>query len=295
MHGPVRVPYDMKNIEDYRAGPVRGPKRASHGVLVDSCELFNQTISIQPCQAVRGPWPDVTTGTAPTENSYGSFTRPYGQEIIRVIKIVRGPWLDVTEALVSLPLWGVILKKLIVVKILHIMLVPHACGGEFWEFNSNVWDVVVGNKNRAFWYSFKCFVFGSSYMTKLKVCATSCRCAFDLIVSNRMNLSYKIHLDSYTVGYRYNAVQYIMLFHTIHQWQQQNINQTLNSQKTLYHVQAMGCLLWGSGENYIVMIPSRCIWIFLKHNSLRSNDTSVSYIIIGWDDGFSLAWCQAII
>ena len=88
-----------------------------------------------------------------------------------------GPWLDVTEALVSLPLWGVILKKLIVVKILHIMFVPHACGGEFWEFNSNVWDVVVGNKNRAFWHGIKCL---HSCMTKLKVCASSCRCAFDL-------------------------------------------------------------------------------------------------------------------
>ena len=27
------------------------------------------------------------------------FTRPYGQEIVRVIKLERGPWLDVTEAL----------------------------------------------------------------------------------------------------------------------------------------------------------------------------------------------------
>ena len=128
-----------------------------------------------------------------------------------------------------------------------------------------------------------------------KVCATSRRCAFDLIVPNHVNLSYKRHLDSYTVGYRYNAVQYITLFHTVQQWQQQNINQTLNSQKTLYHVQAMGCLSWGSWENYIVIIPSHCIWIFLKHNSLRSNDASVSYITIGWDDGFSLAWRQAII
>ena len=49
--GPVRVQSDMKNIEDSRAGPVRAP----HGVPVESCELFNQTISMQPCLAVRGP------------------------------------------------------------------------------------------------------------------------------------------------------------------------------------------------------------------------------------------------
>ena len=31
------------------------PRRASHGAPVESCELFNQTISVQTCQAVRGP------------------------------------------------------------------------------------------------------------------------------------------------------------------------------------------------------------------------------------------------
>ena len=30
------------------------------------------------------------------------------------------------------------------------MFIPHACGGEFWEFNLNVWDVVIGNKRRQF-------------------------------------------------------------------------------------------------------------------------------------------------
>ena len=86
-----------------------------------------------------------------------------------------------------------------------------------------------------------------------------------------------------------------MLLHTALQWQQQNINQTLNSQNVIYmyHVQAMECLLWGSGENYIVIISSNFIWIFLNHNSLRPNDASVSYIIIGWDNGFSLARRQA--
>ena len=59
------------------------------------------------------------------------------------------------------------------------------------------------------------------------------------------------------------------------------------------------CKLWGVccedlGKNYIslVIISSDCIWIFVKHNSLRPNDTSVSYIIIGWDNGLSLARCQ---
>ena len=42
-----------------------------------------------------------------------------------------------------------------------------------------------------------------------------------------------------------------------------------------------GVFVVGIGENYIVIIPSHFIWIFLKHNSLRSNDASVSYIIIG--------------
>ena len=42
-----------------------------------------------------------------------------------------------------------------------------------------------------------------------------------------------------------------------------------------------GVLSWGSEVNYIVITPSHCIWIFLKYNSLRSNDASASYIIIG--------------
>ena len=41
-----------------------------------------------------------------------------------------------------------------------------------------------------------------------------------------------------------------------------------------------GVLLCGSGVNYIVISPSHCIWIFLKYNSLRSNDASASYVII---------------
>ena len=44
----------------------------------------------------------------------------------------------------------------------------------------------------------------------------------------------------------YNPVQFIMVFHTALQWQQQNVNQTSNSQQTIAHPyrQAMGCLLW---------------------------------------------------
>ena len=45
-----------------------------------------------------------------------------------------------------LPLSGVIEKKITMVKILHIVRVPHACGGECGEFNWNVWDVIVGIK-----------------------------------------------------------------------------------------------------------------------------------------------------
>ena len=92
-----------------------------------------------------------------------------------------------THARVKLTLWGVILKKLIVVKILHIVLAPHACDGEFGEFTSNVWNVVVGMTNRAFWHGIKCLHSYSAVRAwrNRKVCATSCRCAFDLIVSNR--------------------------------------------------------------------------------------------------------------
>ena len=44
------------------------------------------------------------------------------------------------------------------------------------------------------------------------MCATSYRCAFDLIVSNRINLYYKRHLDSNTVPLQrapiYHAITY---------------------------------------------------------------------------------------
>ena len=138
-------------------------------------------------------------------------------------------------------------------------------------------------------------VFGSSCMTK-----PECLCYF-LPVCLRLNSIKSCKpllqkdVDCNIVGKHYDAVQYIMLLQTVLQWQRQNINQTWNSQKTLHHVQSMGCLLWASGKNYIVIIPSNCKWKFVKHNSLRPNDASVSYIIIGWDNGFSLARRQAII
>ena len=118
-------------------------------------------------------------------------------------------------------LCGAPFKKKNMVKILHIVRIPHVCG-EFGEFNSNVWNVIIKRPH--------------SYQAvrewqNQKVCAAFCRRAFDLTVSNRVNLYYKRHLDCNTVGYLYNAVQHIMLLLTVLQWQQQNINQTLNSQK----------------------------------------------------------------
>ena len=41
-----------KTLEIPASGP-KTPTRASHGVYVESCELFGQTIRVQPCQAVR--------------------------------------------------------------------------------------------------------------------------------------------------------------------------------------------------------------------------------------------------
>ena len=104
-----------------------------------------------------------------------------------------------------LPLWAS-LKKLTMVKILHIVRAPHACGGEFGEFNSNVWDVMWSSalKDRTFWHGIKCKCFHSYQAVRelqnRKVCAAFYRCAFGLIVSNRVNLYYKRHLDCNTVG-----------------------------------------------------------------------------------------------
>ena len=91
-------------------------------------------------------------------------------------------------------------------------------------------------KYRASWHGIKCLHSCSAVRAwwNRKVCGASCRCVFGLIVSNRVNLHHKRHLDSNAVGYRFNAVQYIMLFHKILQWQQQNINRKGYSCQSLF-------------------------------------------------------------
>ena len=54
-----------------------------------------------------------------------------------------------------------------------------------------------------------------------------------------------------------------------------------------------GVLLWGSDEN-LHRYDTITVYEYLNHNSLGPNDGLVSYIITGWDNGFSLAGCQAI-
>ena len=111
-----------------------------------------------------------------------------------------------------------------------------------------MWSSAINSS--AFWHDNRCLRSHSVVCAwrNRKVSATSCRYAFDWIVSKSIKLYYTTHLDSNTVGYRYYAVQYIMLLHAVLQWQQHNIDQILNPQKTLYHEQAMGCLLWVSRE-----------------------------------------------
>ena len=56
--GPRTGPVGYENYWRFPRGARTMPARASHGVPVEYCELFNQTISMQTCQAVRGlPWP----------------------------------------------------------------------------------------------------------------------------------------------------------------------------------------------------------------------------------------------
>ena len=64
---PLRVPHGLRagtvGYEKYcrfPCGTRTTPVRASHGVSVESCELFDQAISVQPYQTV-----DVTTTAAP--------------------------------------------------------------------------------------------------------------------------------------------------------------------------------------------------------------------------------------
>ena len=54
-HGPRTGPVGYEKHWRFPCGAPTMPVRASHGLPVESCELFNQTISMQTCQAVRGP------------------------------------------------------------------------------------------------------------------------------------------------------------------------------------------------------------------------------------------------
>ena len=131
-----------------------------------------------------------------------------------------------------------------------------------------LWSSAV--KDRAFWPDARCF-HSYSAVPAWQNRKVSRRCAFDLIVSNRVNLSHTRHLNSNTVVYRCSTVLYSMLLHTVLQWQQQNINQALNSQKTPCHVQAMGCLLWGSGSEKRHRYDTITLYMnILNHNWLGS-------------------------
>ena len=87
----------MKNIEIFVPGPYvarTGIAQGTHGVL----QIIQPNHKYTAVSNCTGPvaWCD-------HENSTDvKFLRPYGQEIVRVIKIVRGPWLDMTEALGSI-------------------------------------------------------------------------------------------------------------------------------------------------------------------------------------------------
>ena len=54
-HGPRTSPVGYEKHWRFPCGTRTVPVRASHGAPVESCESFDQTISVQPCQAVRGP------------------------------------------------------------------------------------------------------------------------------------------------------------------------------------------------------------------------------------------------
>ena len=68
--GPVRAvpglftgPVGYVKHWRFPCGARTTPVRALHGVHVESCELFDQAIGVQPCQTVRDPKIDVTTRT----------------------------------------------------------------------------------------------------------------------------------------------------------------------------------------------------------------------------------------
>ena len=79
-HGPSTGPAVYETYWRFARGVRTTPVRESHGVHVESWELFDQTISVQSCQAVRE--------NSSSVNFYGRFTQPYGQEIVWVLKIL---------------------------------------------------------------------------------------------------------------------------------------------------------------------------------------------------------------
>ena len=110
--GPARAPCGAVRILPLRTGPVEFNAciirlRAPYGLWYPK-QPVNSTCGdrkgvIRPnhktCQAVRGRSMMWAREQQRRKDSYGRVTWPYGQQIVRVIKIVRGPWLDVTEAL----------------------------------------------------------------------------------------------------------------------------------------------------------------------------------------------------
>ena len=101
--GPTRAPYGSRRIWKTLKIPLRGPHDARTGIARGTHGALQIIRTNHKCIAVSsrmGPvaWCDHENSTD-VKSLYVHFTRPYGQEIVRVIKIVRGPWLDVTEAL----------------------------------------------------------------------------------------------------------------------------------------------------------------------------------------------------
>ena len=92
-------------------------------------------------------------------------------------------------------------KKLTMVKILHIVRVPmrvvESLGNSIRL--CEMWSSAF--KNRAFWHGIKCKCLHSYQAVcewqNRKVCAAFCRRAFGLIVSNRVNLYYKIQSGTF--------------------------------------------------------------------------------------------------
>ena len=54
-HGPRTGPVRYENYWSFPLGACMMPAWTSHGVHVVSCELSDQTVSVQPCQAIWGP------------------------------------------------------------------------------------------------------------------------------------------------------------------------------------------------------------------------------------------------